>query len=825
MYGSPQFQPLRVLLPALFVLLAPAAFGVEKLAILPAEIALNGASPQQALVVELQSDGQFTGEVNGKAALVSSDPAVVKIERGQAIAVKDGEAKITAITDGETATVPVKVSGLGKADLSFRNHVQPILAKTGCSMGACHGAAAGQGGFKLSLRGYDDDGDFLTLTRGAMGRRITPADPARSLLLLKPTAAVPHKGGERFKVNSPDWNTLVGWIANGLPAPSARDPRMDRLEVMPATVRLEPGQKQQVLVRAHFTDGHVEDVTRHAKFTAVNQSVVNVDDNGLVSVIGHGESAVSVWYLQQIAVGTVTAPFENKLSPDLFTQAPRRNWIDALSLEKLQSLNLPPSPRCTDPEFIRRAFLDTIGVLPTPDETRAFLADGAPDKRDRLIERLLARPEFVDYWSYKWSDLLLVTKRKVQPAAMWAYYRWIRNAVASNLPWDQFARQLLTAQGSSVENGAANYFVIHSDPREAAETTSLTFLGFSMNCAKCHNHPMEKWTNNDYYGFANLFSRVRMKNGEQAGENIVFAADEGELVQPLTGQPQAPRPLGGTPLPPGFAGDRRTALADWLTSPQNEQFKRTIVNRIWANFFGVGLVENVDDIRASNPPSDEHLFARAGEFLVEQKYDLRALMREILRSETYQRSSVPVPGNEGDTRFYSRYFPRRLMAEVLHDAIAQVTHVPTQFTTKDTSNAGDKGVPFPKGWRAMQLPDANTDSYFTKAFGRPLREQTCECERTAEPSVTQALHVSNGDTINHKLQDQASCVAQALTAGLDDAKAIDQAYLSAVARPPTPAEKQQLLQLFATAPKAERRTLLEDTYWALLSSKEFLFNH
>jgi hypothetical protein len=825
MYWSPPFKPFRMLLPALCVVASTAAFGAAKPAILPAEIALNGSSPRQALVVEMATDGQFTGEVTSKAALVSSDPAVVKIESGAAVAVKDGAATITATVDGQTVTAPVKVSGLGKPEMSFRNHVQPILAKTGCSMGACHGAAAGQGGFKLSLRGYDDEGDFLALTRGAMGRRITPADPARSLLLLKPTAAVPHKGGDRFKVNSPEWNTLVGWIANGLPAPSAKDPRMEQLEVLPATARLAPGQKQQVLVRAHFSDGHVEDVTTHAKFTAVNQSVVNVDDNGLVSVIGHGESAVSVWYLQKIAVGTVTAPFENKLPADLFTQAPRRNWIDALSLEKLQSLSLPPSPRCTDPEFIRRAFLDAIGVLPAPEETRAFLADTAPDKRDRLIERLLARPEFVDYWSYKWSDLLLVTKRKLQPAPMWAYYQWIRNAVASNMPWDRFARELLTAQGSSVENGAANYFVIHSDPREAAETTALTFLGFSMNCAKCHNHPMEKWTNNDYYGFANLFSRVRMKNGEQAGENIVFAADEGELVQPLTGKPQAPRPLGGTPLKPEFDGDRRTALADWLTSPQNEQFKRTVVNRIWANFFGVGLVENVDDIRASNPASNEQLFARAAEFLVEQKYDLRALMREILRSETYQRSSVPVPGNEGDTRFYSRYFPRRLMAEVLHDAIAQVTRIPTEFKTRDTSNSGDKGVSFPRGWRAMQLPDANTDSYFTKAFGRPLREQTCECERTAEPSVTQALHVSNGDTINHKLQDKMSCVGQALIAGVDDAKAIDEAYLSAVARPPTPSEKQQLLKVFATAPKAERRTMLEDTYWALLSSKEFLFNH
>ncbi len=809
---------------ALAVLALASCAVAQEIAILPAEISLNSSSPRQRVVIEKQEAGQFTGEIAG-ATLVSSDPAIVKIEQGHAVAVADGTVTLTATEGGKTATATVKVTGLAKAaEVSFRNHVQPILAKTGCSLGACHGAAAGQGGFRLSLRGYDDEGDFLALTRGAMGRRITPADPARSLLLLKPTSAVPHKGGERFKLNSPEWSTLVNWIANGLPAPKASDPRMTRLEVFPATVRLAPAQKQQFVVRAHFNDGHSEDVTRHAKFTAVNQSVVNVDEQGLVTVVGHGESAVSVWYLQQIAVGTVTVPFPTQVAPETFTQAPRRNWIDDLVLAKLRSLSLPPSPRCTDGEFIRRAFLDSTGILPSAEETRAFIADATPDKRDRLIERLLARTEFVDYWSYKWSDLLLVTKRKVKPAAMWAYYQWIRNAVDSNLPWDEFARQLITAQGSTLENGAANYFVIHADPRDAAETTSLTFLGFSMNCAKCHNHPMEKWTNNDYYGFANLFARVRMKNGADDGDNVVFAADEGELVQPLTGQPQAPRPLGGQPIPAGFDGDRRIALADWLTSPKNDQFKRTIVNRVWANFFGVGLVENVDDIRASNPASNEQLFARAAEYLVEQKFDLRALMREILRSETYQRSSTPVPGNEADTRFYSRYFPRRLMAEVLHDAIAQVTKVPTVFQTRDTSNLGDKATVFPRGWRAMQLPDANTDSYFTKAFGRPLRDQTCECERTAEPSVTQALHVSNGDTINNKLTDKNSCVAQALATGQPDERLIEDAYLSAVSRAPSASERDRLLKVFASA-KDDKRLLLEDAYWALISSKEFLFNH
>ncbi len=677
---------------------------------------------------------------------------------------------------------------------------------------------------KLSLRGYDDEGDFLALTRSAMGRRVTPADPARSLLLLKATNAVPHKGGERFKIDSPEWQMISGWIANGLPAPKADDARLRRLEVKPALVRLAPGAKQQFTVRAHFSDGRTEDVTRWAKYTATNQSVLNVDEGGLATVIGHGESAVSVWYLQQIAVSTVASPFPNEVAPDEFAHTPRRNWIDDAVLEKLQSLNLPPSPRCTDGEFLRRAFLDATGVLPSAEETRAFLADASSDKRDRTIEALLARPEFVDYWSYKWSDLLLVTKRKLKPTAMWAYYGWIRDRVASNTPWDEFARQLLTAQGSTLENGAANYFVIHPDPREAAETTSLTFLGFSMNCAKCHNHPLEKWTNNDYFGFANLFARVRQKNGAQEGDSIVFAAADGELVQPLTGKPQPPRPLEGTALAADFTGDRREALVAWLTAPENFYFKRSIVNRVWANFFSVGLVENVDDIRASNPASNEKLLAAAGDFLVRSGWDLKALMREILRSETYQRSSVALPGNKGDTRFYSRYYPRRLMAEVLHDALVQVTEVPTQFSTKNANDAGDKATPFPLGWRATQLPDAGTDSYFTQAFGRPARELTCECERTAEPSVTQALHLANGDTINRKLTAKESCVSKAIAADQPVETAIDRAYLAALSRLPSEAERARFARVFSDA-KEDRRVLLEDLYWAVLSSREFLFNH
>ena len=711
------------------------------------------------------------------------------------------------------------------AEVSFRNHVQPILAKTGCSSGACHGAAAGQGGFKLSLRGYDNEGDYLTLTRGAFGRRINTQDPARSLLLMKTTSAVPHKGGERFKVHSPEWETLVEWVAQGAQGPKADDVKIERIEVLPPTVKLKAGQVQQFAVKAHFSDGHSEDVTRYAKYTATNQTVVNVDDLGKVTVVGHGESAVTAWFLQKITFATVESPFENNVAPEVFTGAPRRNWIDDLVLEKLRELNIPPSARCTDEEFLRRVYLDTIGVLPTAGEVRAFLADASAGKRDRAIDQVLKRPEFTDYWAYKWSDLLLVTKRKLPLPAVWAYYKWIRDQVATNTPWDQFARRLLMARGSSLENGAANYFVMTPDPRDMSEKTSVTFLGISTNCARCHNHPMEKWTNNDYYGYANLFARVRFKNGTGGdGDRIVFAADDGDLVQPLTGKPQTPRPLAGKMLAQDFSGDRREALVEWLTAPENPYFSRAITNRVWANFFGVGLVEAVDDIRETNPASNEALFSAAAKWLRDNRYDLRALMREILQSETYQRSSVPLPGNKDDSRFYSRYYPKRLMAEVLHDAVAQVTQVPTIFKTKNPYDQGDKGDAFPVGWRAVQLPDANTDSYFTRVFGRPLREQTCECERTEEPNVTQALHIANGDTLNAKLRDATSIAAKVIASNQPLAQWLDDAYLAALGRKATAGEVQSVEGALAGA-KEEKRAVIEDVLWALMSSREFIFNH
>lgn len=719
------------------------------------------------------------------------------------------------------------------AEPTFRNHVQSVLTKSGCNMGACHGAGAGKNGFYLSLRGYNDEADWVAITRNAGGRRITPADPGRSLLLLKATGTVPHKGGRRFDVGSPEYTTLANWIAAGAPAPQDADAKLAKLEVLPAHARLQPGATNQMQVRAHFSDGRIEDVTRWAKYSSANETVANVGDTGAVKVVGFGEAGVTAWYLSQIAVAFVTSPYTNQLSADAFAKLPRRNFIDEEVNAKLAELNLPPSARATDSEFIRRAYLDTIGVLPTIQEVRSFLAEPQPassiqqpatSKRDALIERLLARSEFADYWTYKWSDLLLVNSRTLRPAAARAYHSWIRQQVERNRPWDELVRDIVTAQGSNLENGAAGFFLLHDDPRSMAETTTQAFMGMSVGCAKCHNHPSEKWTNDDYFALANLFSRVRTKNGAADGERILVSSASGELAQPRTGRPQRPRPLTGTALDFDAPADRRAHLADWLTSRDNPYFAKAIVNRIWANFYGVGLVEKVDDLRVSNPASNEKLLQAAADFLAEQKFDLKALMREILRSETYQRSSEPLPGNSADTRFYARYYPRRLMAEVILDAYSQVTGVPTEFK-RATGNGDTFTFTYPAGTRALELPDSQVASYFLKSFGKPDRLQTCECERTAEPSVAQVLHIANGATLNDKLRSE-KC---GFTAGLADNRTaealIEEAYLSALARFPGDGEKARLAKLVATTPATERRALLEDTYWALLSSKEFLFNH
>jgi len=785
-----------------------------ELVILPGEFTLVGPDARQLIVVESQRDGKLTGQITEGLKLSSSDPKTLAIEAGVARGLADGEVTLSATANGHTATARVRVVDAAQPlGWSFRNHVESVFSKAGCNSGACHGAASGKNGFRLSLRGYDPEGDFLTLTRQSRGRRIVPEDPGRSLLLTKPTGVTPHKGGLRFTADSLEYRVIADWIAAGAPGPKADDQRVEELQMLPAGVVLKPGAKQQFIVRARFSDGHWEDVTRGTKYTSANESVTQAGEDGQVSVVGYGEGVLTAWYASRVAVASVSSPFEKPVAPEVFANAPRRNFIDELVLAKLASLNIPPSPEADDAEFLRRAFLDTIGCLPTAEETRAFLADPAADKRDAQIENLLARPEFVDYWTYKWSDLLLVNGEKLRTPAMWAYYSWIRNQVEANTPWDELARGIVTAKGSSLENGATNFYILHQDPLDVAETTSVAFLGMSINCARCHNHPLEKWSNGQYYAFANLFARVRTKTLPGDGNSVVFSDSTGELIQPLTGKPQAPAPLDGQPLAPADTADRRQSLAAWLTAPENPYFSRSITNRVWANFFGVGLVEKVDDMRLTNPASNEDLLNASARYLVEKRYDLKSLMRAILQSKTYQRASRPTPENAPDERFYSHYYPKRLMAEVLLDSLAQVSGAPTEFTD------------YPSGWRALQLPDSNVASYFLKAFGRPDRLITCDCERNAEPSVVQVLHITNGNSLNDKLQLADNRISKLLTEKTPDEKILEELFLSALTRYPTDAERAKILPELQAASPDEKRLALEDLYWSVLSSTEFLFNH
>jgi hypothetical protein len=730
--------------------------------------------------------------------------------------------------------VAVLLAGLARAsaaEVSFELDVIPILSKAGCNGGGCHGALAGKGGFRLSLFGYDPKADYLSITRDARGRRVDLADPGSSLLLTKPTTAVPHKGGRRLEVGGDDYRILAAWIEAGCPGPKAGEKTLDAIELLPAESTAAPGQAVKLTVTAKYGDGSSRDVTRWAKFTSTDETICSVDPQGVLSVIGHGEGAVTAWFSSKIAVARILVPFPHEIPPAVFAAAPRANLIDDLVLEQLQKLRLEPSPRCDDTTFLRRAFLDTIGRLPTPEEVHGYLADASPGKRGRLVELLLARPEFIDYWTYKWSDVLLVTGSKLRPDAVNAYYQWIRDRVAENAPWDRLVRDVLTSRGSSIENGATNYFAVHQDPETLAENTSQAFLSLSIGCAKCHNHPLEKWTNDQYYAFANLFARVRAKGwGEDArngdGVRTLFVEARGDLLQPRTGLPQPPAPLDGRPLPPADPGDRREPLAAWLTAPDNPYFTRSIVNRIWANFFGIGIVEPVDDLRVSNPASNEKLLAALCGHMVEHQYDLKSLMRLILLSETYARASDPLPGNRDDRKWFARTYPRRLMAEVLSDAISDVTGVRDSYTEIALNDGSTEKVEgYDDDTRAIQLHDSAVKNYFLKTFGRNMRNITCECERSNQPSLVQILHLSNGSTINDKLAAKEGRITQILATEPAPRALVDGAWMRALGRSPTDAERKPLEEMLAAAKPEERREIVEDMYWSLLTSREFLFRH
>jgi hypothetical protein len=568
-------------------------------------------------------------------------------------------------------------------------------------------------------------------------------------------------------------------------------------------------------------------VTRWAKFSSSEDLVAGVNLDGKVTVAGHGEAAVSVWYSNKVASATILSPMSRKVDAGVFAASPRNNYIDDLVLKKLARLELPPSPTCSDAEFIRRVYLDAAGILPTPAEVRAFLADRATDKRERLIDRILSRSETTDYWAYRWSDVLLITTRRLPQPAVWSFYQFVRQSVADNKPWDRFARDVLTASDSTMRNGAANYFVLHRDVTDLTESTSLTFMGMSITCARCHNHPLERWTQDQYWSMANLFSRVRLKDGDRAGAVFVQSQPDGEAFHPRRGFAMPPAPLDGKPLALDSTIDRRKYFADWLTSADNPYFAKALVNRVWRNFMGRGLVEAEDDLRETNPPTNAELFDALAKDFITSKYDVKRLMRTIMRSAAYQRSSKALAGNAEDDRFYSRYLVRRLSAEVILDAYSQVTSVPTPFTELNTRarDATERYGGYPLGTRALQLPDSLVASRFLDAFGRPDRAQTCSCERSQDATVGQALHLNNGRTLNDKLRGKDSLVSKWLAAKVDDETAVKDLYLLSLCREPTAAELARFRKLLAEATAdTGRREALEDLCWAVLTSREFVFN-
>ena len=757
--------------------------------LLPATIRLHGPGAHQRFLVEAWDGKSWTGDRTGKATFSIDNPRLARVtSSGMVVPMGNGLVMLSATVGNQTTGVAISIEDFDqRSAASFRNQVEPVLARQGCNSGACHGAAAGKNGLKLSLRGYAPEQDYDVLTRQAVSRRIVSAAPAESLLLLKPSGALAHGGGVKLAPDSHDYRVLAEWIAEGMPGPGALDPVIERLDVHPRQVRLAPRDVQQVIVQAAYSDGKVHDVTQWAKFASTDESIARVNESGKVTVVGRGEAAITVWFASLVDRVTVTSPYQTKVDAKVFASATRHNPIDERNLAKLESLRIPPSPDAGDAAFLRRAFLDTTGTLPPADTARAFLADQGAAKRQALIDRLLESPEYVDYWTYKWSDLFLVSTGKLAAPAMWSFHRFLRRSVAENQPWDRFARSLITARGSNLKRGAANFFVLHRDPIDLAETTSMAFLGLSLTCARCHNHPMEKWTQDQYYGFASLFSRVRLKDGSAAGEVIVTAAPDGEVLHPRRRVAMPPQPLDGAVVAPEDTTDRREALADWLARPDNPYFAKAIVNRVWSNFFGRGLIHPEDDLRTTNPPSDEALLDWLVADFLAHRYDVKHLIRTILSSAAYAHSSVPLPGNEVDTRFLSHYPVKRLSAEVLLDAVSQVTEVPSSFRD------------YPAGWKSQQLPDNKVESAFLDAFGRPERVSTCSCERSSEPSMSQALHLANGATINEKLRSDSSAAAREAAAGRTNDEVLDRLFLTALSRPPTDTERSRA-RLCSTRP-------------------------
>jgi hypothetical protein len=795
--------------------------------IYPPAVQLDSARDTQQVIVQARMADGRTIDVTGQASVTVSDATLASIEKagdqsGRLVLrpLSDGDGSIRVSHAGQERSIPLRVvSATSNPPLSFRLDVMPVFARAGCNMGSCHGAARGKDGFRLSLFGFDPAGDYHRITRELPGRRIDLGNPQASLLLLKSTGSVPHTGGKRFAADSDLAARIEQWIAAGAPDDPGPDPAqgvpsLRSLDLYPPAALLESsGTPQPLVAVARFSDGTDRDVTDLVWYGSNNEPAAKVSPAGVVTPGSRGEAFVMARY-DTITTGTPLIVVPKDLAftvPNSDGQPAGTPWIDELVDAKLASLRIAPSGICDDETFLRRATLDLVGLVPTIEEREAFLADPSPDKRGRVVDQLMTRKEFVELWVMKWSEILQIRSQgnDVSPKAAILYHQWLDRRIAANEPIDTMVRDLLTASGGTFANPASNYFQLERNTLKLTENVAQAFLGMRIQCAQCHNHPFDRWTMDDYYGFAAFFTQIGRKRGSDPRETVVFDAGSGEVNHPVTGKPAPPKFLGGE-QPKVSDRDRREAVAAWITSADNPFFGRHIVNLTWAHFFGRGIVHEPDDARVSNPPSNPALLTELSHRFADSGWDFRALIRAIVMSRTYQRSSDWNESNQADSVNFSHAAVRRVRAEVLLDVLAEVT---------DTKN---KFPGLPLGARAVQMADGRTTNYFLTTFGRATREDVCTCAVRMDPSLSQALHLLNGDAANDRIR-QGKLIEQRLAAGGTPTAVIDELFVRCYCRMPTERERLETLVTVLDAPTT--RQGLEDVFWALLNSPEFIFNH
>ncbi|MDB6153773.1 MAG: Protein of unknown function (DUF1553)/Protein of unknown function [Chthoniobacteraceae bacterium] len=784
----------------------------------PARIQIR-AGEQGNVLITARLKGGFDTDATDTATFEVGTPDLLKMETGGTLrAIKAGEGRLTALFAGQRIEIPVEIAAATTEPPSFTRDVLPILSKAGCNAGACHAKPDGQNGFHLTVFSFDPKSDYDEIVKHARGRRVFPAAPEESLLLLKATLALPHEGGERFDKKSDAYNALVAWIRNGMTFRAEKEPALESLSVLPAERRYRKGARQRLLVHAHYADGSVRDVTALAGFVSNDKEIARVTEEGAVTVGKvSGQAVIVARFMGLVGDSRLIVPAESLLPESQYAGLPVNNFIDELAYSHFKQLGLFPSGNCSDAEFLRRASLDTIGALPGEQEARAFLEETDPAKREKAVDRLLAHPFYADYWANKWADLLRPNPDRAGIKSVYLLDQWLRESFRANKPYDQFVREIVQTEGNTHRFGPA---VIYRDRREPADLTTMfsqLFLGVRLDCAKCHHHPNEKWGQEDFYQMAAFFGTVKQKGAGisapiSAGNETFYFAPGTTVKHPVTGEVMTPKPPDGPAVKTD--SDPRHELANWMTDEKNPFFARAVANRIWAAFFGRGIVDPVDDFRISNPPSNPALLDALASELIKQKYDLKMLMRTILRSRLYQLSAIPNEFNRADTRNFSRAYRRRLPAEVLADAIADATGVPDSFPG------------MPAGSRAMQAWTYKIESQTMDAFGRPNSSSDCPCERDLRPSIVQSLHLTNSRSLQSKLANTEadSRVQRLVTSPLSSEEVVSSLYLACYGRTPS-AEELGISVAAFSAPGATRRSAIEDLLWALLNSAEFVFNH